>query len=54
MRVFATASATKHNLSPRFIFGFADKTTPLQEQFSLGGEHSFFGMVEDELREDKY
>lgn len=39
-----------HNLSPRFIFGFADKTTPLQEQFSLGGEQSFFGMVEDELR----
>ena len=39
-----------HNLGPSFIFGFADKTTPLQEQFSLGGEQSFFGMVEDELR----
>ncbi|MDZ4712217.1 MAG: patatin-like phospholipase family protein [bacterium] len=37
-------------LRPRFIFGFADKTTPLTEQFSLGGERSFFGMVEDELR----
>jgi len=35
---------------PKFIFGFADKTTPLMEQFSLGGEDSFFGMLEDELR----
>ena len=41
---------TYHNISPRFVFGFADKTTPLQEQFSLGGQNSFFGMVEDELR----
>lgn len=37
-------------LKPKFIFGFADKTTPLTEQFSLGGERSFFGMVRDELR----
>lgn len=37
-------------LRPRFIFGFGDNTTPLTEQFSLGGEKSFFGMVEDELR----
>lgn len=37
-------------LKPRFIFGFADRTTPFQEQFSLGGETSFFGMVEDQLR----
>jgi NTE family protein len=37
-------------LRPRFIFGFADKTTPLTEQYSLGGEKSFFGMLEDELR----
>jgi len=42
--------STYHNISPRFVFGFADKTTPLQEQFSLGGQNSFFGMVEDELR----
>lgn len=35
---------------PKFIFGFADKTTPLMEQFSLGGEDSFYGMLEDELR----
>jgi len=36
-------------LRPRFIFGFGDKTTPLSEQFYLGGQKSFFGMVEDEL-----
>jgi outer membrane protein assembly factor BamA len=37
-------------IRPRFIFGFGDKTTPLTEQFSLGGEKSFYGMVDDELR----
>lgn len=37
------------NIKPRFIFGFADKTTPLQEQFRLGGETIFYGMFEDEL-----
>lgn len=35
---------------PRFIFGFGDKTTPLTEQFTLGGEDSFFGMVDDEFK----
>ncbi|MEO8666382.1 MAG: BamA/TamA family outer membrane protein [Ignavibacteria bacterium] len=42
--------AKSQTLKPRFIFGFGDRTTPLTEQFSLGGEKSFFGMVEDELR----
>lgn len=37
-----------HTLRPRFIFGSSDRTTPLPEFFSLGGEDSFFGMVEDE------
>jgi len=37
-----------HTLRPRFIFGSADKTTPLPEFFTLGGEDSFYGMVEDE------
>jgi len=36
-------------IKPSFQFGFGDKTTPLTEQFSLGGEKSFFGMSEDEL-----
>ncbi|MDQ3020885.1 MAG: patatin-like phospholipase family protein [Bacteroidota bacterium] len=42
--------AKSQTLRPRFIFGFGDNTTPLTEQFSLGGEKSFFGMVDDELR----
>lgn len=37
-------------IRPRFIFGFADNTTPLSEQYSIGGEKSFYGMVLDELR----
>lgn len=42
--------ARSHSLKPTFTFGFGDKTTPLTEQYSLGGQKSFFGMVEDELR----
>jgi len=42
--------ADEHVLRPRLQFGFGDKTTPLSDQFSLGGENSFYGMVEDELR----
>ncbi|MCX6162984.1 MAG: BamA/TamA family outer membrane protein, partial [Ignavibacteriae bacterium] len=38
------------NLKPKVQFGFADKTTPAMEMFSLGGENSFYGMEEDELR----
>lgn len=37
-----------HTIRPRFIFGSADKTTPLPEFFTIGGEDSFYGMVEDE------
>jgi len=36
-------------IKPRFTFGFGDKTTPLSEQFSMGGQKNFFGMVENEL-----
>jgi len=39
-----------NTIRPKFVFGFADKTTPLMEQFSLGGENSFYGMLEYELR----
>ncbi len=42
--------ANSQTLKPKFIFGFADRTTPLTEQYSIGGDKSFFGMVEDELR----
>ena len=30
--------------------GFGDKTLPLSEQYSLGGQNSFFGMRENEFR----
>lgn len=40
----------RSNLIPKFIFGFVDKTTPLNDQFSFGGENLFYGMVEDELK----
>ena len=39
-----------NTISPRLIMGFADKTLPLSEQFSLGGQNSFFGMRENEFR----
>jgi NTE family protein len=39
-----------HTFSPRLMMGFADKTLPFNEQYSLGGQYSFFGMRENELR----
>ncbi len=36
--------------SPRILMGFADKTLPLSEEYSLGGQDSFFGMRADEFR----
>lgn len=36
-------------LIPSFNFGFADNTTPFIEQYSLGGENSFYGMAENQL-----
>ncbi len=39
-----------HTLSPKFIFGFGDETLPLAEQFRLGGQNSFFGLRENDLR----
>lgn len=41
---------SKHVFAPRLILGFADKTTPLGQQFTLGGQESFFGMFEYEQR----
>jgi NTE family protein len=37
-------------VSPKISFGFADKTLPLSEQYSLGGQESFFGMRNNEFR----
>lgn len=36
--------------SPRILMGFADKTLPLSEEYSLGGQDSFFGMRANEFR----
>lgn len=35
---------------PRIRFGFADETLPITEQYSLGGQESFYGLREDNLR----
>lgn len=40
----------RSTLHPKIVFGFADETLPLSEQFSLGGQHSFFGLREDNSR----
>ncbi len=37
-------------MSLAFAIGFADKTLPLTEQFSIGGQSSFFGYREYEFR----
>jgi NTE family protein len=37
-------------ISPKISFGFADKTLPLSEQYSLGGQESFYGMNYSEYR----
>ena len=37
-------------ISPKIKFGFADKTLPLSEQYSLGGQESFYGMHDFEFR----
>ncbi len=42
--------ARRHTIHPRFELGVADESLPLTEQFSLGGQHSFFGLHEDDFR----
>lgn len=39
-----------HNLNLRLKFGFADQTLPLSQQFSFGGQSSFFGYRDYEFR----
>lgn len=38
-----------HTIATAVKFGFADKTLPLSRQYSLGGQHSLFGMRENEF-----
>ena len=39
-----------HTFSPRIMMGFGDKTMPITDLYSLGGQNSFFGMRENEYR----
>ncbi|HEX2869019.1 MAG TPA: patatin-like phospholipase family protein [Ignavibacteriales bacterium] len=39
-----------HTFIPHFVLGFADETLPLSQQFSLGGQNSFFGLRDNEFR----
>jgi len=39
-----------HTIAPRIMMGFADKTLPLSQQYSLGGQNSFYGMRDNEYR----
>lgn len=40
----------RHTITSRFELGFADETLPLSQQFSLGGQNSFFGYRDYEFR----
>lgn len=39
-----------HTIHPKITFGYASETMPLSEQFSIGGQQSFFGLREDDRR----
>jgi NTE family protein len=40
----------RNAIRPRVMFGFGDETVPLTEQFTLGGQDTFFGYREDNSR----
>ena len=40
----------RNTFHPRVRFGFADETLPITEQFTLGGQESFYGLLEDNSR----
>lgn len=39
-----------HTIAPRIMMGFADKTLPLSQHYSFGGQNSFYGMRDNEYR----
>lgn len=39
-----------HTISTTIKIGFGDKTLPITQQYSLGGQYSFFGMRENEYK----
>ncbi len=41
-------------IHPRFAWGTADLVTPFQEMFRFGGENSFYGFREDEIRARRF
>ncbi len=41
---------TMHTFSARLKAGFSDRTLPLSEYFSIGGQNSFFGLRDHEFR----
>ncbi len=41
---------SRHTISTSAKAGFGDRTLPLTRHYSLGGQNSFFGMKENELR----
>jgi NTE family protein len=43
-------SYQNYTLHPKMLLGFGDQTLPLSQQFSLGGEDSFFGLREYDSR----
>ncbi|MCB0747958.1 MAG: BamA/TamA family outer membrane protein [Ignavibacteriae bacterium] len=42
--------ANLHTLTPHIIFGFADETLPLSQQFNFGGQYNFLGYRDYEFR----
>ena len=38
----------RHTLRPRVTFGFGDKTLPITEQYSIGGQDLFYGLREND------
>ncbi|MBW7887015.1 MAG: patatin-like phospholipase family protein [Bacteroidetes bacterium] len=44
------SSLSFFTLHPKFQIGFGDRTLPLAQQFSWGGEDSFYGLFEDDMR----
>ncbi len=41
---------SEHTITPKLVFGFADETLPLSQQFNFGGQSNFLGYREYEFR----
>ncbi len=47
---FRTHHVTQLTFHPKILFGYADERLPLAEQFSFGGQNSFFGLHDYDRR----